>query len=205
MQSLLRQSFEWTKSWSESRYSLLVIFLFLFLDASLFPLPTTVIFITISLIHPSRSYFNALMAVTGMVAGTILGYAIGHYLWLLPDGSFTQFARYLFDRIPGFTEPNYYNAQTLYHKWSFSILFFAIVLPVPYLFFSITAGAFEFSIIALTLSTLLFQGFRFFLLGWLIVKYGEGVKILFSRNLKIISLSLVLLLIILLLAAKLSS
>lgn len=205
MQSLLRQSFEWTKKWSGGRFSLLVLFLFPLLDASIFPLPTTVIFIAVSLIQPSRSYYNALLSVAGMVAGTIAGYAIGHYLWLLPDGNFTQFARYLFDHIPGFTVPNYYNAQILYLKWSFSILFFAIVLPVPYLFFSITAGAFAVSILALLLSTIVFQGFRFFLLGWLIVRYGEGAKILFSRNLKIISLSLVLLLIILLLAAKLSS
>ena len=205
MKSLLRQTFEWTKKWSESRFSLLVIFLFLFLDASVFPLPTTVIFITVSLIQPARSYYNALMAVAGMVAGSIGGFAIGHYLWLLSDGTFTQFARYLFNNIPGFTEITYFYAQALFLKWSFSILFFTIVLPVPYLFFSITAGAFAFNVLAFILSTLVFQGFRFFLLAWLIVKYGEGVKVLFSRNLKIITLILVLVIIILLIAAKFSS
>jgi len=188
MQSLVSQTFSWTKKWSKSRYSLLVIFLFLFLDASVFPLPTTVAFITISLIHPLRSYYNALVAVTGMALGSILGYAIGHYLWLLPDGSFTQFANYFFNHIPGFTEAIYQNAQNLYLKWSYSILFFSIILPVPYQIISITAGVFNFNIVTFVLATILFQGFRFFLLGWLIIKYGEGAKIIFLKNLKIITI-----------------
>jgi len=190
MESFLNQSCSWTKKWSGSRYSLLVIFVFLFLDASIFPLPTTVIFITISLISPSRSYFNALLAALGMVSGAVVGYAIGHYFWLLPDGSFTPFARYLFDHIPGFDVVNYQHAQHLYLKWSYTILLFSTVLPIPYQFFSITAGAFDFNLIAFALSTLIFQGFRFFLLAWVIVRYGEGVKTIFQHNLKIISLIL---------------
>lgn len=202
MQSFLNQTFSWTKEWSKSRYSLLAIFLFLFFDASVFPLPTTVIFITVSLIHPSRSYYNALLASAGMVMGAIVGYSIGHYLWLLPDGNFTPFARYLFDHIPGFTEINYQNAQHLYLKWSYSILLFSTILPIPYQFFSITAGAFNFDIFAFAFATLVFQGFRFFILAWLIVKYGEGVKTIFQRNLKIIAIVSAILLFIIIIATK---
>jgi len=202
MQSLVSQTFSWTKKWSKSRFSLLVIFLFLFLDASIFPLPTTIVFITVSLIHPSRSYQNALMAVVGMVMGSIVGYAIGHYLWLLPDGSFTQFAQYLFDHIPGFTEVNYQNAQQLYLKWSYGILFFSIIIPIPYQFISITAGVFDFDIFAFVFSTLIFQGFRFFLLAWLILKYGEGAKIIFQKNLKIIAIVSAILLFIIVIATN---
>jgi len=203
MQSFISQSSSWTKKWSSSRFSLLVIFVFLFLDASIFPLPTTIAFITISLIHPSRSYYNALFAVVGMVLGSIAGYAIGHYLWLLPDGSFTQFAHYLFNHIPGFTEVNYQNAQHLYLNWSYSILFLSILMPIPYQFISITAGVFNFDIFTFACLTLIFQGLRFFLLAWLIITYGEGAKIIFQRNLKIITLVTVLLVIITIIATNL--
>lgn len=202
MQSLVSQTFSWTKKRSKSRFSLLLIFLFLFLDASIFPLPTTIAFITISLIHPSRSYSNALLAVAGMVLGSIVGYAIGHYLWLQPDGSFTQFAQYLFVHIPDFTEVNYQNAQHLYLKWSYGILFFSIIIPIPYQFISITTGVFDFNILAFVFATLIFQGFRFFLLAWLIVRYGEGAKIIFQRNLKIIAIVSAILLLIIIIATK---
>ena len=205
MRSLLNQTFLWTKKWSKSRYGGLVIFLFLFLDASVFPLPTTVIVITISLIHITRSYYNALLAVSGMVLGSIVGYSIGHYLWLLPDGTFTQFAMYLFDHVPGLTAVNYQTAQNLFIKWSYGILLFSTILPLPYQVLAITAGAFEFNIFAFVLATIAFQGLRFFFLAWLIVKYGEGVRTLFQKNLKIIALISVAILFIIIVVTTISS
>jgi len=187
MRSLLSQTFLWTKKWSRSRYGLLAVFVFLFLDASLFPLPTTVLFITVSLIHPSRSYYNALVAVTGMVLGSIVGYSIGHFLWLLPDGSFTQLAQYIFNHIPGFTELNYQHAQGLFIKWSYSILLFSTIIPIPYQILTITAGAFEIDIFTFILATIVFQGVRFFLLAWLIIKYGDEVTAVFKKNIRIIA------------------
>lgn len=203
MQSLWSQIYAWTKRWSNSRFSLLVIFLFLFLDSSIFPLPTTVIFITISLIQPSRSYSNALTASLAMFLGAIAGYTIGYQLWLMPDGSFTSFAQYLFHHVPNFTEENYLNAQSLYVKWRYSILFFSIILPIPYHIFSITAGAFNFDLFGFALATLVFQGFRFFLLAWMILRYGEGVKTIFKENIKIIALVSALILLLLIVATKL--
>jgi len=140
-----------------------------------------------------------------MVLGAIIGYAIGHFLWLMPDGSFTQFAQYLFHHIPGFTEVNYQNAQNLYIKWSYSILLFSTILPIPYQILSITAGAFEFNIYAFALATLIFQGFRFFFLGWLIVRYGEGVRTIFKENLKIIALVSAAILFIIIVVTTISS
>jgi membrane protein YqaA with SNARE-associated domain len=195
MQSLVNQSFSWTKKWAKSRFSLLVIFMFLFLDASIFPLPTTIAFITFSLIHPSRSYYNALVALMGMVLGSIVGYAIGHYLWLLPNGDFTKLAQYLFAHIPNFNEVSYQHAQSIFQKWNYSILFLSIILPIPYQFISTLAGVFDFDIYVFTISTMILQGFRFFLLAWLVIRYGEGVKTLFKENLKIITIVSILLLI----------
>lgn len=175
---------------------MLAVFVFLFLDASVFPLPTTVLFITVSLIHPGRSYYNALVAVTGMVLGSIVGYSIGHFLWLLPDGSFTQFAHYIFNYIPGFTELNYQHAQSLYIKWSYSILLFSTIIPLPYQILTITAGAFEIDIFTFILATIVFQGVRFFSLAWLIIKYGEGVTAVFKKNIKIIAVITIILLLV---------
>jgi len=203
MSSLWTQSYAWTKRWSNSRFSLLVIFLLIFLDASIFPLPTTVIFITISLIQPSRSYYNALTATAAMVLGAIAGYTVGYQLWLMPDGSFTPFAQYLFRQVPNFNEANYLSTQGLYIRWRYSILFLTIILPIPYHVFSITAGAFNFNLLGFALSTLVFQGFRFFILGWLIVRYGEGVKTILKENKKIIALITLILLLIIIVITKL--
>ena len=200
MQSQSDQFSTWTNNLAKSRFSQLFIFLSFFLDAFVFPFPTTVIFITVSLISPSRSYINAVISTIGMVAGSIFGYALGHYLWLLPDGNFSPIATYLFNHVPGFTEVNYHQMQSLYLKWGYSLLLFSVILPVPYQFYSITAGVFDFNLLAFTFLTVLFQGARFVTIAWLTVKYGKGVKIIFNKNRKVIIVICVFLFLIILLS-----
>ncbi|MEI7524953.1 MAG: hypothetical protein WCJ95_11520 [Mariniphaga sp.] len=188
MQNLLSRIYLWTKRIAISRFSLLFIFLSFLLDSCVFPFPTTVIFVTVSLLHPARSYFNALIATLGMVGGSLIGYTIGHFLWLLPDGNFTQLALYFFHHTPGFTDQSYHYTQNLFVTWGYSILLLSIILPVPYQFYAISAGVFDFNLAAFLFSTLFFQGFRFFLFAWLIVRYGEEVKPIIEKNLRIIAL-----------------
>ena len=188
MQNLLSRIYLWTKRTAISRFSLLFIFLSFLLDSCVFPFPTTVIFVTVSLLHPARSYFNALIATLGMVGGSLIGYTIGHFLWLLPDGNFTQLALFFFHHTPGFTDQSYHYTQNLFVTWGYSILLLSIILPVPYQFYAISAGVFDFNLAAFLFSTLFFQGFRFFLFAWLIVRYGEEVKPIIEKNLRIIAL-----------------
>jgi len=188
MQALLGQKFQWFIRLAKSRFSLMFIFFSFLLDACVFPFPTTVIFITVSLLYPERSYINAVSATLGMATGSVIGYAIGHYSWLLPDGNFTQLALYFFHHTPGFTDQGYHYIQGLFVTWGYSILLLSIFLPIPYQFYAISAGIFDFNIFAFLFSTLFFQGFRFFLFGWLIIRYGAGVKPIIEKNLKVISL-----------------
>jgi membrane protein YqaA with SNARE-associated domain len=202
MKSLLRQTWDWTLKWSKSRYSVLALFMFLFIDASIFPLPTTVIFITMSLLYPLRTNFNALIATLGMVAGAIVGYGIGHFLWISPEGGFTGLAQYFFNHIPGFTIDFYQYSRELYIKWSYGILFLSIILPIPYQVYSITSGAFDVNVIWFGLSTFFFQGLRFFILALLVIKFREGVKTIFHRNLKIIAITTIVLLLTFIVVTK---
>lgn len=202
MKSLLNQTLSDRIKWPGNRIDLLVIFISLFLDASLFPLPTTITFITVALIRPANSYYIAFVAVAGMVTGAITGYFIGHCLWLLPDGSFTHFARFCFEYIPGFSVTNYQSARHIFSQGIYGILFFTIVVPIPYLFFSITAGAFDLNILILLFATLIFQGFRFFLLGWLIIRYGQGVKDKLRKNFSVMVVILILIGMLIFLVSK---
>jgi membrane protein YqaA with SNARE-associated domain len=158
MRSLLKQTWDWTLKWGKSRYSTLALFMFLFVDSSFFPLPTTVIFITVSLLYPLRTNFNALIATLGMVFGSLLGYGIGHFLWISSEGGFTGLAQFVFNYVPGFTVDFYQYSRELFIKWSYGILLLSIILPIPYQVYSITAGAFNVNLIGFGLSTFFFQG-----------------------------------------------
>ena len=185
MKSLRPKTFVWTLEWIKTRYSLWVLFILVFIDASFFPFPTTLIFITLCLLYPPRSNYNAFLATLAMGSGGLVGYCIGHFLWISPGNGFSAVAKFFFDHIPGFDINEYFYLRGLYNQWSYGILFSAIFLPIPYQIYSISAGAFEINVIIFAFSTFLFQGIRFFGLAYLIMKFGEGVKEILNKNLKL--------------------
>jgi membrane protein YqaA with SNARE-associated domain len=124
-----------------------------------------------------------------MGSGGLLGYCIGHFLWITPGDGFSSLANFFFDHIPGFDIHEYQYIRELYNRWSYGILFSAIFLPIPYQIYSISAGAFAINFIIFALSTFVFQGLRFFGLAFLILKFGEGVKEILNKHLKIIAVS----------------
>ena len=91
---------------------------------------------------------------------------------------------FVFDNVPGFTEEVYQYFHTQFSKWGLGILFLAPFIPVPYKIFSISSGAFDLNIFIFSLGTLISQGLRFYLLSFLIIKLGPGVKKLFEFNKK---------------------
>jgi membrane protein YqaA with SNARE-associated domain len=189
MKSLLDRSYIWAERWTGTRYSILALCILVFLDSCLFPFPTTIIFITVSLFHPLRSNFNAVIATTAMGIGGIAGYCIGYYMWLTPGGDFTPMARFFFEHVPGFDVNLYQYISDLYNQWSYGIFFSAIFLPIPFQIYSISAGAFDVNLIIFVITTFLFQGIRFFALAFLVIKFGEGVKLILQKHLKLIAVT----------------
>ncbi len=189
MKSLLSKTCGRTLEWTRSRCSIWVLFILVFFDASLFPFPTTILFITLSLFYPQRSKYNAVIATLAMGIGGILGYCIGYFMWLTPGGDFTAVARFFFNHVPGFDVNLYQYISELYNRWSYGIFFSAIFLPVPFQLYSITAGAFDVNVVIFGLTTFLFQGLRFFVLAYLVIKFGEGVRAVLQKNLKVVAVS----------------
>jgi membrane protein YqaA with SNARE-associated domain len=104
-------------------------------------------------------------------------------------------AQYSFNHIPGFTIDFYNYSRELYIKWSYGIIFLSIILPIPYQVYSITAGAFDVNLLGFGLSTIFFQGLRYYLLALLVIKFKESAEVVFQKNLKIVAITTVVLLV----------
>ena len=148
----------------------------------LFTFTNTSFFLTLALLNITRAYRYALLATMGTMAGAILGYSIGHFAWLNPDGDFTRLAHFVFDNIPGFSELSYNRIQLQYAKWDFWILFVASLMPVPYKLFSISAGVFDINIFMVCIATLISQGAKYYFLAIMAIKLGHRVKELFQSR-----------------------
>ena len=174
----------WSMEWANTRWGAWALFICAFADASFLPMPTPMFFMALTLLNINKAYKYALLGTLGTLAGSMAGYAIGHFVWLDAHGEFTVLARFVFENIPGFTEAVYHSIHVQFSKWGFGILLLAPFIPVPYKLFSITSGAFDMNILIFSLGTFLGQGVRFFLLSFLIIKLGPGLKKLFDLNKK---------------------
>ena len=188
MKNWLKSVQNWGMEWAKTKWGAWALFICAFADASFLPLPTPMFFMALTLLNITKAYKYALFGTLGTLTGALVGYSIGHFAWLDASGEFTGLARFVFENIPGFTEAVYQSIYIQFSKWGLGILFLAPFIPVPYKLFSISSGAFDMNIFLFAIGTLIGQGFRFYLLSFLIIKIGPGVKKLFEFNMKPIAI-----------------
>jgi membrane protein YqaA with SNARE-associated domain len=178
----------WSLQWANTKWGVLALFLCAFADASIFGLPTPMLFLALALLNIKKAYKYALFGILGTFAGSIAGYSIGHFAWLDTNGEFSGLAQFMFNNIPGFSEAGYNKIHILYANWDFWILFIAASLPLPYKLFSISSGVFDINFYIFCVATLISQGIKFFLLALMTIKFGPEVKKLLEFNWKPIAI-----------------
>ena len=162
-------------SWSSSPWGWLALLFIALFEASWFPLPPDVLLIALCVGAPKKSFRFASLCLIGSVAGAALGYAIGYFLWLTPDGDFTSVANFFFNTHI-FSIESYENVCELYDKWNFWIVYTAGFTPLPFKLCTITAGACDINFPMYILASFVGRGMRFMLIGWLIWKFGAPIK-----------------------------
>lgn len=183
-----KQLYEWILSWSNSPYGPMVLFILALAESIFFPIPPDVLLIALALGITAKAFRYALICTIGSVAGAFIGYYIGNKVWLSDEGQFTPFALFFFDNIPGFTTSLYQNIKLLYAEWDFWVIFTAGFTPIPYKVFTITAGVFDVNFAMFTLASFISRGARFFLIAWLIWKFGSSIKAFIDKYFNILAL-----------------
>jgi membrane protein YqaA with SNARE-associated domain len=172
----LRRLYDWVLGWAESSYGAVALFILSFIESVFFPVPPDVLLIALALGKPKKAFHFALICSVGSVLGAVVGYFLGYYAWIAADGSFTGFANFFFENIPGFTTEIYYQIKALFDKWNFWVIFTAGFTPIPYKVFTITSGVFQMNVFIFLFASLISRSARFFLVSWLIWKFGPGIK-----------------------------
>jgi len=172
----IRNIYDWMLHWAETPYGPIALFALAFAESSFFPIPPDALLIALALGMRSKSFKFAAICTLASVLGALLGYAIGHFVWWNNPGEFSQVAYFFFDNIPGFTTELFSKVQGLYDEWNFWIIFTAGFTPIPYKIFTITGGAFNINLVLFVIASIVSRAGRFFLVAFLIWKYGEHIK-----------------------------
>lgn len=185
----IRQLYDWVLSWAESAYGNIALFVLSFIESIFFPVPPDVLLIALALGKPKKAFTFAAICSIGSVAGALVGYALGYYAWIAADGSFTGFAHFFFNNIPGFTEGLYFQIKALFDEWNFWVIFTAGFTPIPYKVFTITAGVFQMNLFMFIVASVISRSARFFLVSGLIWKYGPSIKGFIDKYFNTLALS----------------
>lgn len=171
---MIKRLYDWVLSWSASRWGWLALFFIALFEANWFPLPPDVLLIALCLGAPKRSFRFASICLAGSILGAALGYAIGHYLWVTPMGDPTPIANFFYDHV--FSVEGFNNVGHLYDKYNFWIVYTAGFTPLPFKLFTIAGGMFSINFPMFMIASLVSRGMRFFLIGWLIWRFGAPIK-----------------------------
>lgn len=191
----IKNIYQWVLNWAQSPYGAIALFILAFAESVFFPIPPDVLLIALALGAAAKSFRYALICTIGSVTGAFVGYAIGYYAWITAGGEFTGFANFFFNNIPGFTVSLFNNIKELFIEWDFWIIFTAGFTPIPYKVFTITSGVFELNLVMFFIASLISRGARFFLIAFLIWKFGPDIKRFIDRYFNMLALGFTVILI----------
>lgn len=162
------------------------LFAIAFIESSFFPIPPDVMLIPMILAAPKKAWSIAGVATVGSVIGAYLGYAIGFYFFQLIAEPLLNFYGYL---------GKFNSFKDLYNQYGAWIVFGAGITPFPYKIITIASGVVHMNLIVFTIASIIARGMRFFLVAWLLKKYGETMREFIEKNLGWLSILFLLLLI----------
>ena len=171
---MIKKLYDWVLSWSGSRWGWLALFIIALCESSWFPIPPDILLIALCLGATKKSFRFAGITLLGSIIGAMIGYAIGHFLWTTPAGEATAIANFFYENV--FSVESFDNVGAMYDKYNFWIVFTAGFTPLPYKLFTIAGGMFDINFVMFLIASTISRGLRFFLIGWLIWRYGQPIK-----------------------------
>jgi len=145
-----------------------------FAESSFFPVPPDIMLIPMSLARPDRAYHYALVCTLTSVAGGLLGYLIGAWLYDSVGQWVIQTYGYG-DKIEALRE-----AYRDYGVW---IILLKGLTPIPYKVVTIAAGIAAFNLPMFIVLSVVTRGARFFLLAFLLNRYGAQARAIIEKRL----------------------
>lgn len=183
---MLRRLYDWVLHWAETPYGTWALFLLALAESSFFPIPPDVLLIALAISIPTKSFKYAFVCTVGSLIGGAIGYMIG----------------YQFMEIVGLQILEFYGLMTkfnavgdLYNKYNALAVGIAGFTPIPYKVFTISAGAFGINFPVFLLASAVSRAARFFIVGWLIYKFGPGIRAFIDRYFNILAVVFVILLV----------
>ena len=164
--SRIRNLYDWMGEKVHSPYATWLLAVFFFIEAIFF-FPADPLLILFCVEKREKAWFYATVATAASVAGGVLGYYIGYWVWsLIGYKLVTVFS----------TQQTFLNLceqYRLYQTWAVLVAGFT---PIPYKLVTLTAGFCKLPLFPFILCSIIARGSRFYLVAGVISIWGKTIK-----------------------------
>jgi len=184
---LVRRLYDWVLSWGETKYGPYALFALAFAEASFFPIPPDVLLIALAISKPTRAFRFAMICTVGSIIGGTVGYSLGFF-------GYESIGQPIISFYHG--EQMMIAIKTKYEIYGFWGVLIAAITPIPYKIFTISSGFFQFSFAQFMTASVLGRSLRFFVLAFVLWKYGAPIKTFIDKYFNLLAVIFVILLIL---------
>ena len=174
LNALLKKTYDKVLHYADHPRAVWILALISFMESSFFPIPPDILLIPMMLARPKRSFFYAGVCTAASLAGAFLGYAIGMFLYDAVAVPVFTFSHYM-DTLEAF--------KNLYNTYGAWIVAGAGFTPFPYKVITITSGITGLDLGVFSVASVVSRGGRFFLLAFLLWKWGAPMEKFIEKNL----------------------
>ena len=171
---MLRRLYDWTMAKAAHRHAEWWLAIFAFVEASFFPIPPHPVLGLMCLAEPKKALRFAAIATLASVAGGLLGYAIGHFVY---DTVGTQLLALL-----GLTQSGP-TAACYLREYGAEIIMIKGATPIPFKLLTITAGFIAMPLLTFIGASLVSRSISFLIVGVLFRMFGAPIKAFIDKYL----------------------
>ena len=172
--SLKKYLLEKSSKFTKSRLAYPFIFVLCFLESIIFPFPQEVFMIPMMASDRDRIFKIAWFALLGSLLGAIAAYFIGMYLF----ESIGMYILNLYSLYETFT-----NFSNQVSEYGFLYVFVGGFTPVPFKIVTLSSGFIGINFLIFIAASIISRSVRFFLIGYIIWKFGEDIMKSFEKRL----------------------
>jgi membrane protein YqaA with SNARE-associated domain len=172
--------YDWTLRLARHRHAMRSMAAISFAESSFFPIPPDVMVLPMILARRDQAYLIAAICTISSVAGGALGYAIGYFLY----DSVGQWLINFYGMGEGVQE-----FRNWYAEYGAAIILIKGFTPIPFKLVTIVSGFAAFNFPLFIAMALITRGARFFLIAWLLKRFGAPIQEFIERRMTLVGWS----------------
>lgn len=171
---MLKRLYDWTMSLSAHPHALWALAIVSFVESSFFPIPPDILMIPMILARPSKAFLIAFIAMVSSVAGGLFGYMIGAFF-------FEAIGQPMLEALGKADRALEFNER--FNDMGFWPVLIAGLTPFPYKVITIMSGWAGMPLGTFIITSIVARGMRFFIVAWLLWKFGAPVRDFIEKRL----------------------